>query len=72
MAPNDIARIVEERGFFELPIYLYHGDRVLKLPWHHRDPFDRMLIAQALAEDLVIISADRKFEKYGVKLIGVW
>ncbi len=71
-APDDIARIVEERGFFELPIYLYHGDRVLKLPWHHRDPFDRMLIAQALAEDLVIITADRKFEKYGVKLIGVW
>ncbi len=31
-APDDIARIVEERGFFELPIYLYHGDQVLKLP----------------------------------------
>lgn len=71
-APDNIDKIVEEKGFLKLPIYLYHTDRVVELPWHHRDPFDRMLIAQALTENLTIITADKKFEKYKVKLIGLW
>ena len=70
-APDNIDGIVEERGFLKLPIYLYHGDTLLKLPPHHRDPFDRMLIAQAIAEGLVLISSDRKFEMYDVELIRV-
>ena len=68
-APHNIDGIVEEMGFLKLPIYLYHGDTLSRLPFHHRDPFDRMLIAQAIAEGLVLISSDRKFEMYDVELI---
>ena len=42
-----------------------------KLPLIHRDPFDRMLIAQAIAEDLVIITSDSKFESYDVKILKI-
>ncbi|HZL94517.1 MAG TPA: type II toxin-antitoxin system VapC family toxin [Vicinamibacterales bacterium] len=42
---------------------------VAALPFHHRDPFDRMLVAQALSEELTIVSADSVFEKYGVKRV---
>lgn len=43
--------------------------QVQQLPWHHKDPFDRLLIAQALAEDIAIVSADAVFTRYGVKRI---
>jgi len=50
-----------------LPITLQHLTVVAKLPLHHRDPFDRLLIAQAIAEDIQIISADTKFDFYSVE-----
>lgn len=53
-----------------LPISAAHALRVGDLPPHHRDPFDRMLIAQALIEGLPILTADRKFEKYAVEVIS--
>ncbi len=56
-------------GFQLLHVDLEHATRVATLPWHHRDPFDRLLVAQALHEDLVIVSADRVFRKYGVTLV---
>ncbi|MHB1468668.1 MAG: type II toxin-antitoxin system VapC family toxin [Solirubrobacteraceae bacterium] len=46
-----------------------HGLRVAELPLHHRDPFDRLLIAQAIAEQLAIVTADRRFAAYGVPVI---
>jgi len=49
-----------------LPINLQHLIALTKLPLHHRDPFDRILIAQAIAEDVPIISIDKKFDLYGV------
>jgi PIN domain nuclease of toxin-antitoxin system len=49
-----------------LPVSLEHLTIVVKLPLHHRDPFDRLLIAQAIAEDVQVISADTKFDNYGV------
>ncbi|MGV6807163.1 MAG: type II toxin-antitoxin system VapC family toxin, partial [bacterium] len=49
-APEDLQRIVEEEGFTPLPISLFHSEQAGKLPPIHRDPFDRMLIAQAQAE----------------------
>jgi PIN domain nuclease of toxin-antitoxin system len=52
-----------------LDIHLRHIARYEKLPFHHRDPFDRLLIAQALDENLAILSADRHFDAYGVKRI---
>ena len=56
-------------GFRELTIETRHAARVARLPFHHRDPFDRLLVAQALEEDLAIVSADRVFRRYGVKRI---
>ena len=50
---NDLADVIAEQGFAALPISLRHGQEAGALPGPHRDPFDRMLIAQALAEKLV-------------------
>lgn len=58
-----------ENGFSLLHVELEHVVRVAHLPFHHRDPFDRLLIAQALEEQLPIVSADRGFRKYGVSVI---
>jgi len=54
----------------ELPIQRRHALRVATLPLHHRDPFDRMLIAQAQVEGLVIITADRRFRAYDVEVLA--
>ena len=56
-------------GFAELPITPIHAAKVLTLPRHHGDPFDRILIAQALAEGLTIVTADGAFETYGVAIL---
>jgi PIN domain nuclease of toxin-antitoxin system len=56
-------------GFQELPVEVRHASRVARLPFHHRDPFDRLLASQALEEDLAIVSADPIFRRYGVKRI---
>ncbi len=53
-----------------LPIQLQHLVRLIALPRHHRDPFDRLLIATALAEKLTLVSTDREFKKYGV--VTLW
>jgi PIN domain nuclease of toxin-antitoxin system len=50
-----------------LPVRLEHLDLITTLPLHHRDPFDRLLIAQAIVEDIVIISADSAFSLYPVQ-----
>lgn len=50
-----------------LPIGIRHCARVSKLPHHHRDPFDRLIIAQSLAEKLPVVSRDEHFDRYGVK-----
>jgi PIN domain nuclease of toxin-antitoxin system len=53
-------------GFQPLAIDLRHTARVAILPFHHRDPFDRLLVAQALEEELRIVTADPVFQKYGL------
>nr|HID57983.1 type II toxin-antitoxin system VapC family toxin [Desulfobacterales bacterium] len=68
-APDDLERIVEEEYFIKLPISLYHGEMAGRLPSHHPDPFDRMLIAQAQAEGLTIVTGDKRFARYGVKIL---
>jgi PIN domain nuclease of toxin-antitoxin system len=55
---------VEQLTADELPIDLPHMARLSQLPLYHRDPFDRLLIAQAVTEDLTIVSSDRKFSLY--------
>ena len=49
-----------------LPIRFEHTAQLVRLPWHHKDPFDRLLIAQAQVENLPILTADGQFEHYGV------
>jgi PIN domain nuclease of toxin-antitoxin system len=63
--PDQIAA----NGFQPLPIDLRHAARVATLPFHHRDPFDRLLVAQALEEELAVVTADPVFAEYGVKRV---
>jgi PIN domain nuclease of toxin-antitoxin system len=55
--------------FTELPVTLKHTEEFQRIPRHHGDPFDRMLIAQARVEGATIVTHDRAFEKYGVPVI---
>lgn len=48
-----------------LPVSIQHTARLIALPFHHKDPFDRLLVAQALADGFVLVSADRVFDAYG-------
>ena len=66
--PN-FASICIDRGFEPLAITFDHAELAGRLPQHHADPFDRMLIAQATAEDLELVSQDRVFERYDVRLL---
>lgn len=54
-----------ESGFVELPILGQHALQVGALPWHHRDPFDRLLVAQAVAEPMRLLTADAQLLAYG-------
>jgi PIN domain nuclease of toxin-antitoxin system len=58
---------ITRAGFLHLPISLQHTLRVHNLPPHHKDPFDRLLISQANAENLTIVTEDPNFTKYQVK-----
>ena len=65
-----VEQAVDESGFLELPVTFRHAERVGKLPPHHRDPFDRLLIAQAEVEELTLVTRDAVFARYGVGVIG--
>lgn len=67
---SDFVRVVASQGFIGLDITLDHAQRAGGLPGPHRDPFDRMLIAQAQAENLALASAEEVFDQYGV--VRVW
>jgi PIN domain nuclease of toxin-antitoxin system len=56
-------------GFTPLPFEAAHASELGRLPWHHRDPFDRMLIAQARVESLTLATNDRRFAEYDVRLL---
>jgi PIN domain nuclease of toxin-antitoxin system len=58
-----------EHGFRVLPVDWTHAVAVEKMPFHHRDPFDRLLVAQAVAEGMPLVSADPEFRAYKVKVI---
>ena len=60
---------LEASGILILPILIPHLQMHRHLPPHHHDPFDRLIIAQSLAEDLTLISCDSHFPAYGVKLL---
>ena len=64
---EDIAGAITAEGFEELPISVDDAARAGALPGPHRDPFDRMLIAQALARNLTLVSIDSALDTYGVR-----
>lgn len=61
-----VEEAVEESGFLELPVTFRHAQRVADLPPHHRDPFDRLLVAQAEIESLRLVTRDPVFARYAV------
>lgn len=62
-------RGIQDNGFDVLHIEVRHAAALLNLPFHHRDPFDRLLIAQAMVEDIPVVGDDAEFENYPVKRI---
>lgn len=65
-APDNLAAVVEEKRLAHLPLTFDHAERAATLPPHHRDPFDRMLIAQARAEGLILVTRDSRIPLYDV------
>ena len=62
--------LLAEQGMSVLPLTARHGRKVIELPLHHRDPFDRLLIAQAFEEGLTIVTSGASFRPYGVSLLA--
>ena len=68
-AEEFIAAEVTRNGFSVLPVHLTHALRVYALPAHHRDPFDRLLVAQSRVENLPLLSRDPHLAAYGVEVV---
>ena len=64
-----VEEVTARYGFTALPVTLRHGDGLEDLPFHHPDPFDRLLIVQALEEGFTILTSDRAFEAYRVPIV---
>lgn len=67
--PNNLHAELDKRSISILPIQKEHLNTLLNLPHHHRDPFDRLIIAQSISEDISLISYDSQFMNYQVELI---
>ena len=67
-APDGFARKLLDGGAVPLPIGIDHARAIRLLPWHHRDPFDRLLVSQATLEDAVLVSNDEKLHPYDVRV----
>ena len=68
-SPDHFGPTVLRAGAWPLPVTLDHAAAVERLPWHHRDPFDRLLVAQASAEGASLVSADEALRAYDVPVI---
>ena len=68
-APADMVAEIERQRLLELPVTAFHGESAGSLPPYHRDPFDRMLVAQAQCEGLTIVTRDRHIPLYGVRTL---
>lgn len=68
-APEDLEHEIEQRGIQHLPLHFRHGATMARLPFHHQDPFDRMLVAQALSEQLILITHDKKLAPYDAEIL---
>ena len=68
-APDNLIDAIDADGFVELPVLARHGWVAGALPLHHRDPFDRMIVAQAQVEQLPVITADARIAAYEVTIV---
>lgn len=68
-SPDDFAVTLLRAGVRALPVRIEHASAVERLPWHHRDPFDRLLVAQATFEGAALVSGDERLRPYGVPLV---
>jgi len=66
-----VSKMTAAYGFSELLISFQHVEFAAALPFHHKDPFDRLLVAQALAENLVLVTNNKKLAEYGVPILLV-
>ncbi len=66
---KEINHFLTDNDIELLPVNVAHLDILLTLPFHHKDPFDRLLIAQAITENLTLISADQHFNSYNINLL---
>ena len=71
VAPDNLPMLIEQRGFTHLPLTFQHAEQAGSLPLHHRDPFDRFLIAQAQAEGLILVTRDGLMRRYDVPIMKV-
>ncbi len=69
--PADLLERIRDSGFRELPVTFAHAIAAGRLPLIHRDPFDRMLIAQAKLEDLTLVTRDADIQKYDIEVLVV-
>ena len=67
--PERVRTACHEAEFNVLPVTIEHALAVRELPWHHKDPFDRLLVAQARCENCVLVSNDRWLPRYPVDLL---
>jgi PIN domain nuclease of toxin-antitoxin system len=67
--PDRFEAGVDAAGFEKMPIAFSHAEAVATLARHHNDPFDRMLVAQALCERLTLVTHDRRFAPYGIDVL---
>ena len=67
--PDGLDLELDRQRFELLPVLLRHTGPIESMPYHHRDPFDRMLVAQAVVDGLTIVTADRKLTNYQVSLL---
>lgn len=68
-APADLLPQLERAGVELLPVTARHADLVGSLPLHHRDPFDRLLVAQATLEGLPLVSSDKSLRRYEIEIL---
>lgn len=67
--PDEMADVLTSAGYEHLEVSWAHAVASAELPWHHRDPFDRLLVAQAVTEDLTLVSVDPAVGQYDVDLL---
>jgi PIN domain nuclease of toxin-antitoxin system len=66
-----VSDLIHTHQMTELAITIRHGEAVGNLPFHHRDPFDRLLVAQVIVEGLILVTGDRKLLSYGIPILLV-